>query len=584
MMRGVSGSTWTAAEAIPGESLLTQILRARGITAEAEENFLRPTIRDALPDPDVLLGMRAAAGHLARCVLEGRNIGIYSDYDADGATSAGVLGRWIRTMNGRLAALVVPDRMEHGYGPNAGLITGMFEGGCDAVFILDSGTVASATLNPLPKEMRENIFVIDHHMPAGPVPDIGAVVNPNLKEQAPGYGHLAAVGVTFLLCLGAQRELVRSGHLPKSSMQDLAELLDYVAIGTVCDVVPLVGVNRAFVYHGLRRVKRVETNPIGALLKVAGKDLSKPVTHTDCGFVIGPRLNAEGRIGRSDAAARFLLMTDPAEIRAEAETINRTNTERKAQGEAVTATALEDAKTRIGGHAVVAVTQGHPGIVGISASRVKDETGLPSVVLTEIAPGVLQGSARSVDGFNIGEAIHHAVDKGLLIKGGGHAMAGGVTIREENLDAFREHLDAAARESDFGRNGITSNFDLVIPADAVSLAMVKSLSALAPCGRENPDPSFVLRDAKLGREAYVMSGKHLKIGVFTEDGRKKILDAIIWGGVGTPVGEWLRSHAGQTVTLAGEIAINVYNDKESLQMIVSDIRADAEPEVSPRRG
>lgn len=577
-MRGLSGARWETSIMREDESVLDQILESRGISGAAREAFLNPRIKDALPDPFFLSGMEAASGILADAILKGENVGIYSDYDADGATSAGVLGRWLRMMGQDPHDVVIPHRTEHGYGPHAGLLAEMFESGMDKGFILDSGTVASSVLNTLPKSQRKALVVIDHHMPSGDIPDIAAVVNPNLTDQKPGLGHLAAVGVTFLLCVAAQRELVKVGHLPQSSMQSLMELLDYVAIGTVCDVVPLVGVNRAFVHHGLQRIQRTETNPIGALLKAAGRSLDAPVQSSDCGFVIGPRLNAEGRIGDPRAAAHFLLETDPDLIRESAARLQQTNDKRKGMEKTATETAIEDAENFQTAHAVVAVAEGHVGVVGISASRLKDRYNKPSVVLTRVRDGVLQGSARSVDGFNIGEAIHEAVDAGLLIKGGGHAMAGGVTIEEKNLDAFRAHLDDASARSDFGKNGVSTSYDLVLGMKDVSVGLLDSLKKLEPCGRENPEPRFVLKDARI-KDVRTMSDKHIKLFIPSPERGKDSLDVLMWNGIGTELGNRLLASKDEVLTLAGRFEINSYAGKDKVQMIVEDVLASSGPDT-----
>ncbi len=586
-MRGITGRAWAAPEVGKGEGLLTHILRSRGITVENEASFLTPKVKDALPDPDRLLGLPETAKRLAEDIRKGRKIGIYSDYDADGATSAGVLGRFIRDSGVPHHDLVIPDREEHGYGPHAGLLSKMFENGVETIYVLDSGTVATAIFAQLPEDQRRSIFVVDHHMPSGDLPDVGAVVNPNRKDQTPGLGHLAAVGVTFLLCIGAQRELIRSGDRPRESMQGLLGLLDYVALGTVCDVVPLVGVNRAFVYFGLKQINEArkdaayDETPIGALLVVSGKKRSDRITSSDFGFLVGPRINAEGRIGKSDAAALYLLETDPGRITAGAERLNATNIQRKDMEKSATEGAVADAQGRKADYTIVAVTEGHPGVVGISASRVKDLFNKPSIVLTTGADGMLKGSARSIDGFNIGEAIHDAVHHGLILKGGGHGMAGGMTLRPDQLEGFRKHMHEAALNSDFGRLGANMNYDAILPVSAISVPILKALDALQPCGRENPEPAFVLRDAIVGgpKDRRIMSGKHVKVQLFAEGSRRKCLDAIIWNGVGTPMGDQLAAaEDGDRLTIAGRLSINVWNDSESLQMIVEDILHDAKPE------
>lgn len=574
-MIGMSGAKWQAEDIKRDQDLVDQILDARGLMGPARDLFLSPKEKDVFTDPSQFVDMDQAAKALAEAVLTKKRTAIYSDYDADGATSAGVLGRWLRKVGSGVHDLVVPHRIENGYGPNEGLIREMFDSGTERLFILDSGTVATGALNPLPESDRREIFVIDHHMPSGALPDVGAVVNPNREDQKPGFGHLAACGVTFLLCVGAQRELVRKGVLPKESMRDLLELLDYVAIGTVCDVVPLVGINRAFVSAGIKRINTSPDTPIGALLAEAGRDLSKPITAKDFGFVIGPRLNAPGRIGDSCLASRFLLETDPVEVRRMAKEIEKINADRKTQGEMVTEIAMEQAAVHERPNSCVVVSKGHVGLVGVSAGRMKERLNKPSIVLTELEPGILVGSARSMDGFNIGEAIHEAAHDGILITGGGHAMAGGLRLHVKDLDAFRDRLEERARLSDFGMNGFANEFDLRLSVRDVSVEGIERLSCLQPCGRSNPEPKFIMSGIKI-LEVKQMSGKHIKLVL--DHGRGKKLDAILWNGVGTAMGDRITSSETDELTLAGRFEINEFRDKKSVQMIIEDVLADEVPQ------
>lgn len=580
-MQGINGNRWSSPNLGDDHNVLTHILRARGITADKEAAFLKPSLRDELPDPHTLLGMNVAAKRLSDDIAEHRKVGIFTDYDADGATSAGVLGRWLRMSGSDFHRLVVPDRIKHGYGPNADLINTMFDEGCESVYILDSGTAAANVLNSISEERRKRIYVIDHHMPSGVLPDVATVVNPNRIDQEPGLGHLAAVGVTFLLCVAAQRNLIQAGLASKESMNNLVSLMDYVAVGTVCDVVSLTRVNRAFVSAGIRQVSRSEDNPLGALLIACSKKADEPISASDFGFGIGPRINAEGRIGQSDSGARFLLETDPQLIKDGAAKLSLTNSRRQAMEKSTTATAVLDADTRPDALVVVAVAEGHEGVVGISASRLKDRYNAPAIVLTSSEGGNLKGSARSVDGFNIGEAIHHAADAGIIIRGGGHAMAGGLTLPETRLDDFRNFMNEAYKSSPaWGRDNV-SFYDLSIPAHQVTVNMRRDPDALEPCGRDNPLPRLVITNAHVD-EIFIMSGKHVKAKISSIKTGTKALDAIIWNGVGTPLGDALASFEGRDVSLAGRVEINSYNGKESLQMMVEDVM-EGEPPVNDIR-
>lgn len=600
---GVSGRRWKFMAPPPDEmgamiakgvhGPVAKILSGRGIKADDALWFLEPKISTMIPPEGTFPGMKEAVDLFADAVMRGVRIGIWTDYDCDGATSAATLGRFLRMCGHEDFVIRVPDRISEGYGPNRPGIDDLFEGqGCDTVFVLDSGTVATGVFDPMPAERRAKIAVIDHHLPGDVLPQIAAVVNPNRKDQAPGLGHLCAAGVTFFFCIEAVKGLQKRGHLfPKRP--DMTSLLDIVALGTVADVVPLTGVNRAIVTRGLRVMNEDPCMPIRELLLACGMDPAsgkKANAHT-CGFQLGPRINAEGRIGDASAGTRLLLETDERKARQMALKLNEINRERQMMEQSVTQSARDQVEQKDRDYRgtqehrirIAVVPDAHEGIVGISAARIKESFNAPAIVLTKDEHGNLKGSARSVPGFSIGEAIHHAADAGLILKGGGHGMAGGLTLEPDKVEALEAFMNEEIARSEYGRVGVFEEFDAVIQPEELTIAMIQQMESLQPFGTGNPNPRVVVSDLTIMSTSLVgKDPKTRNISVLCKSKKGTTISGIIFRvAVDGSSPEEAALQKGNVVTLAGKIEIDTYAKPPRPKIMISDIlMPDPEPELT----
>src|ERR1700722_5722252 len=474
--------------------LLARILAGRNIDVDGVEAFLDPTVKRAMPDPHVLAGMREAAGRIADAIVRGETVAIFGDYDVDGATSAALLARFLRHA-GIEPLIHIPDRLFEGYGPNVEAVRALAARGATLLVTVDCGTTSIEPLAEA-RALNVDVVVVDHHQADEALPPAFAIVNPNRRDDLSGLGHLAAVGLTFMTVVAVNRELRTRGFWNTDRPEpDLLALLDDVALGTVADVVPLVGLNRAFVAKGLIALRRRERIGHRSLMDMAR--LSGPPEAWHLGFLLGPRINAGGRIGRADLGVKLLLEDDPdkaAQIAAELDRLNRErqaielDTLAQAEAEAMAALGIEK------GAVVVTAAEGwHPGVVGIVAARLKEKFSRPAFAIALEPGGIGTGSGRSIPGVDIGRAVRSAVAEGLLVKGGGHAMAAGVTLRRDALAACRAFLEstlsadvANARRA----NGLL--IDGAVSAAAANLELVALLERAGPFGSGNPEPPIGL--------------------------------------------------------------------------------------------
>jgi single-stranded-DNA-specific exonuclease len=542
--------------------IVARVLAARGIGLGEVGSFLAPKLRDLLPDPCRLKDMRAGAERLAAAITGGERIAVFGDYDVDGATAAALLLRFLSAL-GAPPRLYVPDRMREGYGPNAPALLELRRQGVSLVVTVDCGIAAH---DPLAAAAAAglDVVVVDHHLGRESLPPAIAVINPKRLDDTGGLEHLAAVGVAFLLAVDVNRLLRQAGWYAGRAEPDLRQWLDLVALGTVCDMVPLCGVNRAFVVQGLAIMAR-RTNPglraIGDMVGLAG-----PPGARDLGFAIGPRINAGGRVGQADLGARLLATDDPDEAVRLARRLDALNRERQTIEQAVMNGALARLGDDGGLHPLLwAAGEGwHPGVIGIVASRLVERFHRPAVVIG-LAGGRAVGSGRSVPGFDLGSAVNAAARAGLLIKGGGHAMAAGFTAdasRLHELFAFlaeRCAFDAATAD---GLRGLAIDGVLSLRGAAALPAGV--LSALAPFGPGHPEPRFVVEAVRLGH-VRSMGGQHLCCGLI--DGAGARLQAIAFRCVDSPLGRALVDHAGMPFHLAGRLQTR---RGQGLQLVIDD--------------
>jgi len=476
--------------------IVGRLLAARGVDLDTAAHFLEPTLRALLPDPSLLSDMDRAADRLARAVLTSETVGVFGDYDVDGACSAAIIATVLRGLGCRVLTHV-PDRLLEGYGPNGPALLQLVQQGAGLIVCVDCGTAAAVALSAV--QGRADVVVLDHHATDGPPPPVLATVNPNRLDDASGLGGVCAAAVAFLAAIATLRTLRRAGFFANRAEPDLLDLLDLVALATVCDVMPLRGLNRALVTQGLRVMARRARPGIAALLEAASaRDLPTAFT---CGFALGPRINAAGRISQADLGLRLLLCGDPVEARALAETLDATNRQRQAveAGMLEAALAQAAAQSAAGDAAMLVYAAGwHPGVVGIVAGRIKERHNRPACV-GALVDGLVRGSGRSVPGVDLGAAVMAARQAGLLVTGGGHAMAAGFALHERDVPAFHAflndrlaHASALPRVADLPVEGT-----LAVPGATVDLA--QQLAQLSPYGNGNEEPVFVLPRAQVVR-------------------------------------------------------------------------------------
>ncbi|HEY2231260.1 MAG TPA: single-stranded-DNA-specific exonuclease RecJ [Xanthobacteraceae bacterium] len=553
--------------------LLARILAGRGVEVDAAVGYLDPTVRSLMPDPNVLTDMPIAVARLAGAVTRGEKVAIFGDYDVDGASAAAVLARFLR--HGGLDPIIhIPDRVFEGYGPNIEAIRTLAGAGATLLVTVDCGTTSH---EPLAEAQRLGLatIVIDHHQADETLPPALAVVNPNRLDDLSQLGYLAAVGLTFMVVVAVNRELRARGFWAAPRREpDLLGWLDLVALGTVADVVPLKGLNRAFVAKGLLALRRRDNAGLTALMDVAR--LGGPPEPWHLGFLLGPRINAGGRIGRATLGVDLLLEADPIEAGRLAAELDRLNRERQLIEMAALAQAEAEAMAALGleerGAVVVTAAEGwHPGVVGLVAARLKERFGRPAFAIALGAGGIGTGSGRSIPGADLGSAVRQAVRDGLLLKGGGHAMAAGVTLRREALGPFRAFLEdrlgavvAEARRTD------SLLVDGALTAGAANPETVASLARAGPFGAGNPEPVLALPGHQL---AYVeeVGQSHLRARLRAGDGA--VLDVIAFRAVGQKLGAALLGHRGRAVHAAGSLAVDRWNGAERVQLRLIDIAA-----------
>ncbi|WP_395672686.1 single-stranded-DNA-specific exonuclease RecJ [Inquilinus sp.] len=553
--------------------IVARVLAARGIGLDDAPAFLNPTLRALLPDPSVLRDMDRAAERIARAVTGGEGIAVFGDYDVDGATSTALMVRYLRAV-GVEPQIHIPDRIAEGYGPNAQALEKLRAGGAGLVVTVDCGTTAFDALEGAAASGLD-VVVIDHHTAEPRLPKVSAVVNPNRLDQDPGLGQLAACGVTFLALVALNRVLRQAGVFANRKEPDLLAMLDLVALGTICDVVPLTGLNRALVGQGLKVMAQRRNTGLAALADVAR--VTETVDAYHAGYILGPRINAGGRIGRADLGARLLATEDKAEAARIAALLDEHNVDRKTVEAEVMAAAIaqvEAPKTGMADAGPVILVAGegwHPGVVGIVAGRLRERYGRPSCVVG-FEGGIGKASGRSVPGVDLGAAVIAARQAGLLLTGGGHRMAAGFSVRQERIAELRayltEHVDGqvAAQPGEPMVPLVELDGTLVVEAATVELA--ETLSRLGPYGAGNAEPRFALPRVRVVAASVVGSGGHVACTLVGPDGGR--LRAIAFRCADQPVGQaLLRRDA--LLHVAGTLRIDRWNGNARVQLFIDDV-------------
>jgi single-stranded-DNA-specific exonuclease len=535
---------------------LCAILVARGVSPQDAAPFLAPQLRDLLPDPLRMKDMGAAAARFLQAVKSRQRIAIFADYDVDGGSSAALLIIWLRAM-GAQATLYIPDRIDEGYGPNVPAMAAL-GAAHDLILCVDCGTLSH---DPI-AAAKCDVVVLDHHLGGETLPPAYAVVNPNRQDEDGDLGHLCAASVVFLMLVEANRQLRADGV----QGPDLMALLDLVALATVADVAPLIGVNRAFVRQGLKVMARRDRPGLRALADISRMD--RAPTPYALGFLLGPRVNAGGRIGQADLGARLLSTDNPIEATALAERLDVLNTERRNIEAAVRAEALAQAEARgLDGPLVWAAGEGwHPGVVGIVAARLKEATHRPAVVIGfDGAEG--KGSARSVTGVDLGAAIHRVAAEGLLIKGGGHKMAAGLTVARDQLEAAMARLGDLLAKQGAGAGGREDlRIDSLLSPTAANPGFVEQIEAAGPFGASAPAPRFAFADMAVTTRR--LGDSHLKLSF--GDGMGARIEGIAFGAFDTTLGPALENAGHQRFHLTGRLELNSWGGRTRVQFRLED--------------
>ncbi|MBX6329392.1 MAG: single-stranded-DNA-specific exonuclease RecJ [Pseudolabrys sp.] len=553
--------------------LLSRVLAGRDVDADTALAYLEPAVRHLLPDPNRLTDMEPAAQRLARAIAAGERVAVFGDYDVDGATASALLGRYFRQC-GLDPLVYIPDRIFEGYGPNVEAIRGFADKGVTLLVTVDCGTTSVEAIAEAKRNGLDTI-VIDHHQADLELPPALAVINPNRADDLSGLGHLAAVGLVFVTLVAVSRALRARGFWSATRPQpDLLAMLGLVALGTVADMVPLTGLNRAFVAKGLIGLRRRAHPGLTSLMDVAR--LSGPPEAWHLGFLLGPRINAGGRIGRADLGVRLLLEDDPVECARIAAELDRLNAERRvieqgtfaqAEAEALAALGLEEK-----GAVVVTAQDGwHPGVVGLVAARLVERFGRPAFAIALAPGGVGTGSGRSIPGVDLGRTVRQAVREGILLKGGGHAMAAGVTLRKDALGAFRAFLDSTLAEHvQAVRRERALLVDGAISAGGADVALVETLARAGPFGAGNPEPVLAL-PAHVLVYADPAGEHHIRARFKAGDGRS--INAIAFRAAAGPLGKALRDNRGRALHAAGCLAIDRWQGEPRVQLRLIDVAA-----------
>jgi len=575
--RSVSGRRWrprladdraglALAQRLDLPEIVGRVLAARGVEADDAESFLNPRLRALLPDPSRLADMDKAVARLVDLVRNGDRVVVFGDYDVDGATAAALLARYFAAVGAR-AEIYVPDRLAEGYGPNAAALLRLKDDGVGVVVTVDCGISAH---EPLAEARRAglDVIVVDHHVAEPRLPEAAAVVDPNRLDDGSGCGELAAVGVAFLLLIGLNRALRDAGWFAARPEPDLRDWLDLVALGTVCDMVPLMGVNRALVSQGLKVMARRGNLGLGTLADIAG--VREPPGTYHAAFVLGPRLNAGGRVGKSDLGARLLTTEDAEKAAALALSLDALNLERREIEARVEAAAQAQVEAGGGNDDVIfAVGEGwHPGVIGIVASRLMQRYHRPAFVIA-LDGAIGKGSARSIPGVDLGAAVIAARQAGHLINGGGHPAAAGLTVSAERLPALRAFLAARLAEA-VAEMGATPTLGLdgAITVGAATSEFVGLLARIGPFGVGNAEPRFAFARSRVVR-VDVVGGRHVRC-VLAGEGRGR-LDAIAFRSTETPIGAALLNARGAPLHVAGHLRADTRYGRDRVQLFVDDV-------------
>jgi single-stranded-DNA-specific exonuclease len=549
--------------------VVARVLAGRGVSVQATPGFLAPRLRDLMPDPGALTGMAEAASRLADAVQRGERVAIFGDYDVDGACSAALIAEYLAAC-GLAAPIHIPDRITEGYGPNVEAMRSLVGEGASLIVTVDCGTAGHAPLEEA-RRLGADVVVLDHHGAPEELPPAVAIVNPNRQDDLSGLGHLCAAGIVFMTLVALSRELRRSGFWQGRAEPDLLAALDLVALATVADVVPLTGLNRAFVRQGLAVMRNRRRIGLSALIDAARVETAPECWHL--GYCLGPRINAGGRIGDASLGAKLLMTGDPGIAASIAATLERLNEERRAIEARAVEEAEAEAAKRIDAEPgapvlVLASPDWHPGIVGLVAARVKERFGRPAFAFAMKPDGTATGSGRSVPGADLGRAVRLATEGGAAVKGGGHAMAAGATILARDLDRFRDTISGALPARAANGPADPLMIDAAITAGGASVDAVAAVESAGPFGQGQPEPVFAFGQHRLV-DARQVGQNHVRATLKSGDGSS--LRAIAFRSGDKPLGRGLLGAIGQPIHVAGTLCIDRWGGGERVELRILDV-------------
>lgn len=555
--------------------LLGRVLAARGVGLADVPVFLDPSVKALMPDPASLAGMERVAARIADAIERREPVAIFGDYDVDGACSSALLSRFLAAHE-TPSRIYIPDRIFEGYGPNIAALETLVKEGAKLIVTVDCGTTSFETMAAA-KKLATDILVIDHHQADETLPDVLGLVNPNRQDDVSGQGHLCAAGVVFLVLVAVMRVLRQRGHYATgAAAPDLLGDLDLVALATVADVVPLTGLNRAYVRKGLAVMKSRENVGLRALFDAAG--LNQAPTTYHLGYILGPRINAGGRIGDAALGARLLTTDDEVEAQKIAVLLDKLNKERKAIETQMLEEAFADADRRVTDNpelpiVVVGSETWHKGVVGLVASRLVERFGRPSCVIAwekQAGSGAQTGtgSLRSVAGVDIGAAVRGAVAAGLLQKGGGHAMAAGLTVAREKLGAVEAYFGAElADASSAARARVGLDVDGALVPSGVTDGLMDLIERAGPYGQGNAQPRFAFPSVRV-KFAKPVGEAHLRCVLEAADGSR--LEGVAFRAIGQPLGDLLQNTGGMPVHVAGSLKRDTWGGREKIELTIED--------------
>ncbi len=549
------------------DEITSKLLSIRKIKREEVKGFLNPLIKNYLPDPNTLIDMEKSSKKTSEAIKKNFKIGIFGDYDVDGASSTALLGNYFNSL-GLDYETYIPDRKKEGYGPSISAFKYLIECDVKLIFTVDCGTLSFEAIN-FASQNNIDVIVLDHHQSEIKLPSAYSIVNPNRIDDKSNLNYLCAAGVTFMFLISLNKELRLNNWFKKKNLKEpnLIEFLDLVTLGTICDVVPLIGLNRAIVSQGLKILKSKKNLGLKTLLDICGIETHPNIYHV--GYILGPRINAGGRVGKSSHGANLLLNNNPKDVFKLATELDQFNKERQILERDVLNKIEKQIEINYSDPVIVISGENwHEGVIGIVASRIKEKTNKP-VIIISIEKNVGKASARSIAGFDIGSLIIAATQEKILIRGGGHKMAGGFSIDINNIDKFKKFIFKKFNNinKDLSKKRLLY-FDSIIAPTAINLDFYKKINCLAPFGSGNPEPKFVIENLKAVNNK-IIKDKHIKSVLIGAEG--SIIKTIAFNSTENEIGAYLLKKDPKPFNIAGKLSLNEWRGQSNVEFIIDDI-------------